>query len=92
MLSALPTMMHDLVPIHEMATANGINTLTRTVGGVVGTQLTAALLATTTAKGTTIPSQPAFATAFWLAAAVSAATAIAAATFTSPQITAAPSR
>ncbi|MGW4274257.1 MFS transporter, partial [Streptomyces seoulensis] len=54
-LAALPKLIHDVTPAHAIATANGINTVARTVGGAVGSQLAAAVLASRTIAGTSLP-------------------------------------
>jgi MFS family permease len=59
-MGALPKLIADVVPLARTATANGINNIARTVGSVVGSQLTAAVLA----------SGGGFGAAFWMAAAV----------------------
>jgi len=59
-MGALPKLVADIVPLVRTATANGINNIARTVGSVVGSQVTAAVLA----------SGDGFGTAFWLAAAI----------------------
>lgn len=59
-MGALPKLIADVVPLARTATANGINNIARTVGSVVGSQLTAAVLA----------SGGGFGAAFWMAAAL----------------------
>ncbi|MBU6534027.1 MFS transporter [Streptomyces sp. NPDC057245] len=75
-MAALPQLVHDASPPHTIATANGINTVARTVGGAVGSQLATAVLASRTIPGTTLPADEGFALAFWMAAAMAAAGAI----------------
>jgi MFS family permease len=70
-LAALPRLLGGLVPATQTATANGINTVARTVGGALGAQVAIAIVAS--AAGGGVPASSAFSTAFWLAAAVAAA-------------------
>ncbi|MFC5721433.1 MFS transporter [Streptomyces gamaensis] len=72
-MAALPRMVHRAAPAGDSATANGINTVARTVGGAVGSQAGAALLASRPVHGTTLPAASGFTLAFWTAAGVSAA-------------------
>ncbi|HVT66295.1 MAG TPA: MFS transporter [Trebonia sp.] len=74
-LTALPALIRDHVPARETATANGINTVARTVGGVIGTQITAVVLASVTAGHSAVPSAAAFRILFWTGCATAAATA-----------------
>ncbi|MFJ2812352.1 MFS transporter [Streptomyces sp. NPDC087294] len=71
-MAALPRLIHDVAPPDAIATANGINTVARTVGGAVGSQLAAALLASRTPPGTALPADPGFTYAFWTATAIAA--------------------
>ncbi|WP_157777217.1 MFS transporter [Nocardia terpenica] len=61
-MSALPGQLHRVVAPTATATANGINTVARTTGGALGSQLAAALVATSLHSG--------FVNAFWVAAAI----------------------
>jgi MFS family permease len=72
-LAALPRLLGSLVPATQTATANGINTVARTVGGALGAQVAIAIVASRAAAGSVAPAKSAFSTAFWLAAAVAAA-------------------
>ncbi|WP_280368433.1 MFS transporter [Nocardia wallacei] len=58
-MTALPSQLHRVVDPGRTATANGINTVSRTVGGALGSQLGAALVAGSATGG--------FPTAFWIA-------------------------
>ncbi|GII94126.1 MFS transporter [Sinosporangium siamense] len=60
-MATLPKLIGDLVPLTRTGVANGLNNLARTVGGVVGSGLAAAVLS----GGYT---DAAFTTLFWLAA------------------------
>jgi MFS family permease len=63
-MASLPKLIGDLVPLTRTGVANGLNNIARTVGGVVGSGLAAAVLS----GGYT---DTAFTTLFWLAAATS---------------------
>lgn len=58
-MTALPSQLHRVVDPGRAATANGINTVSRTVGGALGSQLGAALVVGAATSG--------FPTAFWIA-------------------------
>ncbi|MEU6477517.1 MFS transporter [Streptomyces sp. NPDC047017] len=75
-MAALPKLIHDVAPPHAIATANGINTVARTVGGAVGSQLAAAVLASRTITGTALPAGSGFTLAFWIATGIAAAGAV----------------
>ncbi|MFD5654247.1 MFS transporter [Streptomyces sp. NPDC127039] len=75
-MAALPKLIHDVSPPHTIATANGINTVARTVGGAVGSQLAAAVLASRAISGTSLPDDSGFTLAFWMATAVAASGAL----------------
>ncbi|WP_280384824.1 MFS transporter [Nocardia wallacei] len=61
-MTALPSQLHRVIDPGRAATANGINTVSRTVGGAVGSQLGAALVVGSVTSG--------FPLAFWIATAV----------------------
>ncbi|MEV6554883.1 MFS transporter [Nocardia sp. NPDC051756] len=61
-MTALPAQLHRVVEPAQAATANGINTVMRTVGGAVGSQLGAALVAGGFRTGIPV--------AFWVATAI----------------------
>lgn len=63
-MASLPKLIGDLVPLARTGVANGLNNIARTVGGVVGSGLAAAVLS----GGYT---DAAFTTLFWLATATS---------------------
>ncbi|MEV4109788.1 MFS transporter [Nonomuraea sp. NPDC049695] len=64
-MGALPKLIADIVPLERTGTANGINNIVRTVGSVVGSQLAAAVAAS---SGPVVPDS-AFSILFWLGAA-----------------------
>ena len=53
-----------------------MNTVMRTIGGVVGGQVGAAILTAKTIGDTPVPSEAAFSTAFWISAAGTAIAAV----------------
>ncbi|WP_235095811.1 MFS transporter [Streptomyces sp. A1-5] len=71
-MAALPKLIHNITSPTQNATANGINTVARTVGGAVGSQLGTAILTTWAIDGTSLPSGRGFTVAFAVGAAVAA--------------------
>jgi MFS family permease len=67
-IASLPMLIAGVVPPQRTGVANGINNIARTVGGLVGTQISAALLAVARPG---VPAVTAYRTLFWLAAATS---------------------
>ncbi|MFG1707787.1 MFS transporter [Nonomuraea sp. M3C6] len=67
-MGALPKLIADIVPLERTGTANGLNNIFRTVGSVVGSQLAAAVIASSS-RGASVPDS-AFTALFWLAAVV----------------------
>jgi EmrB/QacA subfamily drug resistance transporter len=70
--AAMAKLIVDAVRATETGVATGMNTVMRTIGGVVGGQIGAAILQTDTIRGTSVPAESAFVTAFWISAAVAA--------------------
>lgn len=70
--AALADLVAAIVPRREIAAGNGLNTVVRTVGSAVGSQLAVVFLQTFTVHGTSVPAQRAFTVGFWLAAALGA--------------------
>ncbi|MEV6156209.1 MFS transporter [Nonomuraea sp. NPDC052129] len=68
-MGSLPKLIADIVPLTRTGTANGINNIARTVGGVIGSQLAAALIASSTSGSAAGVPDSAFTTLFWLGAA-----------------------
>jgi EmrB/QacA subfamily drug resistance transporter len=81
--AAMAKLIVDSVAPSETGVAGGMNTVTRTVGGVVGGQVAATILTASAIAGTAVPAESAFATAFWVGAAA-AATGAAVALFVTP--------
>jgi MFS family permease len=68
----LATLIVFSVPPEDRGVASGINTVMRNMGGAVGGQVTAAILASSTIAGTRIPTETAYVAVFWLGAALAA--------------------
>ena len=66
--AAMAKLIVDAVRPTETGIATGMNTVMRTIGGVIGGQLGAAILTAKTIPGTDVPTEAAFATAFWMSA------------------------
>jgi MFS family permease len=79
--AAMPTLIMRSVPRSETASANGLNTLMRSVGTSVASAATAAVVTAgaTVAGGVVVPDSAALLGVFWIAAAASVAAACAAA-------------
>ena len=67
---AMAKLVVDAVRPSETGIASGLNTVMRTIGGVVGGQLGATVLANKTIPGTTVPTGSAYSTAFWMGAVI----------------------
>jgi len=70
--ASMPTLIMANVPITESASANGLNSLMRAVGGATSSAVLAAVLASVsvTAAGQTFPSLAAFEDMYWISAGV----------------------
>ncbi|MET7460770.1 MFS transporter [Nonomuraea sp. NPDC005501] len=68
-MGALPKLIADIVPLTRTGTANGINNISRTVGSVIGSQLAAAVIVSSTSGRAVGVPDSAFTTLFWLSAA-----------------------
>ncbi len=75
----MPKLIVDAVHPSETGVANGMNTVIRTIGGVVGAQVGAVFLATHQVGGTTVPGESGFVLAFWVSAVGAVVGAVAAA-------------
>ncbi|MBB5790084.1 MFS transporter [Jiangella mangrovi] len=76
--AAMPALVMSAVPVHQTASANGINSLLRSVGTSLGSAVVAAvltLLVVTTADGT-FPSEDAFVVVFVMSAVAASAAAV----------------
>jgi MFS family permease len=68
--AAMPTLIMEAVPARETGEATGFNTLMRSVGAALGSQVTAAVLAGETIGRSAVPAAHAYTTAFLVCAAV----------------------
>ena len=66
--AAMAKLVVDAVRPSETGIASGVNTVMRTIGGVVGGQVAATVLASRTIGDTAVPTEWGYSTAFWLAA------------------------
>jgi EmrB/QacA subfamily drug resistance transporter len=74
--AAMPTLVMEASPPHETGEATGFNTLMRSVGASLGSQVTAAVLAGETIGHTAVPAEHAYTTAFLVCAGVALAAAL----------------
>lgn len=77
-LATAPTLISEAVDMAETGVANGINMIMRTIGGILGGQIAAALVAARTIDGTPVPEEWGY-TAAWTACSVFGVVALAAA-------------
>jgi EmrB/QacA subfamily drug resistance transporter len=68
--AAMAKLIVDSVRPSETGVAGGVNTVMRTIGGVIGAQAGAAILTADTIAGTAVPAESAYVIAFVVAAAV----------------------
>lgn len=66
--AVMPKLIVDSVEPSESAVANGMNTVIRVVGGVIGAQVGAVLLAANAVGGGSVPGEAGFVHAFWISA------------------------
>ena len=83
-LAAQAKLIVDAVKPSETGVAAGMNNVMRTIGSVIGGQVSAAILTTKRVAGTQVPAESAFATAFWIAA-IAAVVALAVAMLVTPR-------
>jgi MFS family permease len=76
--AALPTLIVAAVPAEQTGAATGINTIMRVIGGALGIQICATIVARQTGPGG-LPLESGFATAFWVCAAALAGASVVAA-------------
>jgi len=81
--AAMPRLIVDAVDITETGVATGMNTVVRTLGGVMGAQIGAVILAAQTIPGTSVPSEAGYERAFWVST-VAAVIGVAAAALVMP--------
>jgi MFS family permease len=74
--AAMPNLIFDAVPQSETGEATGFNTLVRSVGASLGSQVSAAILTASVVAGAVLPSSDAYTTAFLVSAGVAACAAL----------------
>src|SRR5688572_30139267 len=74
--AAMPNLIFDAVPQSETGEATGFNTLVRSVGASLGSQIAAAILTGSALAGTLLPSDAGYTTAFAISAGVAAMAAL----------------
>ncbi|MEU1290353.1 MFS transporter [Kitasatospora sp. NPDC005856] len=70
-LSTLPALVLDASPADRTGIATGLYSTAKTLGGSIGSAVFAAVLTAMTVRGTTVPTESAYTTVWWLCAAVS---------------------
>jgi len=75
-LAAMGKLIIDAVRPTETGVATAMNAVMRTIGGVVGGQVGAAILTADTISGTPVPAESAFVAAFWIGAAAALVAAV----------------
>jgi len=65
----MPKLIVDAVDPRESAVANGMNTVIRVVGGVIGAQIGAVVVSSGARAGGRVPLESGFVTAFWISVA-----------------------
>lgn len=66
--AAMPKLITDAVAPSETGVANGMNTVVRTVGGVMGAQVGAVILAASYLGAAPVPAESGYVAAFWVSA------------------------
>ncbi|HET8951589.1 MAG TPA: MFS transporter [Solirubrobacteraceae bacterium] len=74
--AAMPNLIFDAVPQSETGEATGFNTLVRSVGASLGSQISAAILTGSVVAGTLLPSDAGYTTAFLVSSAIAVVAAI----------------
>jgi EmrB/QacA subfamily drug resistance transporter len=74
--AAMPNLIFDAVPQSETGEATGFNTLVRSVGASLGSQISAAILTGSVIAGTALPSDDGYTTAFLVSAAIATVAAL----------------
>jgi MFS family permease len=77
--SAIPNLIFDAVPQSETGEATGFNTLVRSVGASLGSQISAAILTGSVVAGSLLPTGHAYTVAFMVSAGIALVAAVAAA-------------
>jgi EmrB/QacA subfamily drug resistance transporter len=74
--AAMPNLIFDAVPQSETGEATGFNTLVRSVGASLGSQISAAILTGSVIAGTALPSDDGYTTAFLISAGIAVVAAL----------------
>ena len=74
--AAMPNLIFDAVPQSETGEATGFNTLVRSVGASLGSQISAAILTASVIAGTALPSDDGYTTAFLVSAGIATVAAL----------------
>jgi EmrB/QacA subfamily drug resistance transporter len=74
--AAMPNLIFDAVPQSETGEATGFNTLVRSVGASLGSQISAAILTGSVVAGTVLPSDAGYTTAFLVSAGIATVAAL----------------
>ena len=74
--AAMPNLIFDAVPQSETGEATGFNTLVRSVGASLGSQISAAILTGSVIAGTALPSDAGYTTAFLVSAGIATVAAL----------------
>ncbi|HKG64932.1 MAG TPA: MFS transporter [Solirubrobacteraceae bacterium] len=74
--AAMPNLIFDAVPMSETGEATGFNTLVRSVGASLGSQISAAILTGSVIAGAVLPSDDGYTTAFLVSAGIAAVAAL----------------
>jgi sugar phosphate permease len=72
----MPNLIFDAVPQSETGEATGFNTLVRSVGASLGSQISAAILTDSVVAGAVLPSDDGYTTAFLVSAAIAVVAAL----------------
>jgi MFS family permease len=84
--SAIPNLIVSAVPTTQTGQAIGVNTLIRSVGASLGTQLTAAIIAGTVTEGSPLPTDGGYSAAFVVCAGVAVLAGLAATLIPRPAV------
>jgi MFS family permease len=76
--AAMANLIVVAVPPDQTGVATGMNTIMRSIGGALGTQVIASVLTANVVTATGLPAERGFTIAFWLAAAALAVSVVAA--------------
>jgi hypothetical protein len=74
--AAMPNLILEAVPPEETGQATGVNTLVRSVGASLGSQISAAILTGSVIAGTALPSDAGYTTAFLVSAGIATVAAL----------------